>query len=409
LKPGLYALVILTDSPEYKVWEAEKGATTTNNEFVDKQPYMGTLYKSQNAMEYVPMLNEDLMFRLNRCVFTTSTQTFNLGNDAVVSPINVDKVRLLQTSIIPSESVTKIDYSLITKTLAGVKETTYRDISPDTTYSFATDATYSIGNRRKLITNANDFNLRVNMSTTSDAVSPILSLESLHLNVWENFVDNGEINAEDFTIIAPGTGYANTDTITITSSLGSGATANLIVNGSGNVVAINVLSSGTGYLDDYTISITTSGGSGANVALNSEFDSSGGPCLARYITKSIKLADGYDAGDLRVFLGANKPEGTEVHIFYKVLADTDATSFKDRPYQKLVCINPTTTPSADTDTFRDYEYRPSATDNYITYTNDSGVTFDSFKTFAIKIVLVSSDPAIVPSVKDLRIIAVPAE
>ena len=31
------------------------------------------------------------------------------------------------------------------------------------------------------------------------------------------------------------------------------------------------------------------------------------------------------------------------------------------------------------------------------------------KTFAIKIVLTSSDPAIVPSVKDLRIIATPAE
>jgi hypothetical protein len=409
LKPGLHALVVITDSPEYKLWEAEKGSTTTNNEYVDKQPYMGTLYKSQNAMEYVPLLNEDLMFRLNRCVFTTATQTFSLGNEAVASPINVDKVRLLQTSIVPSESVTKIDYSMVTKSLAGVKETTYRDISPDTTYSFATDAAYSIGNRRKLISNANDFNIRVDMSTTNDAVSPILSLESLHLNVWENYVDNGEINAEDFTIIASGTGYANTDYITIASTSGSGATANLVVNGSGNVVAINVLSSGTGYLDDYSISITTSGGSGANVALNSEFDSSGGPCLARYITKPIKLADGYDAGDLRVFLGANKPEGTEVHVFYKILADTDSTSFKDRPYQELVCINPTTTPSAETETFREYEYRPSATNNYVTYTSDNGVTFDSFKTFAIKIVLVSSDPAIVPSVKDLRIIAVPAE
>lgn len=409
LKPGLYAMVVLTDSPEYQVWEAEKGSTTTNNEYVDKQPYMGTLYKSQNAMEYVPMLNEDLMFRLNRCVFTTSTQTFSLGNEAVSAPINVDKLRLLQTSIVPSESITKIDYSLATRTLAGVKETTYRDISPDTTYSFGTDALYAIGNRRKLITNANDFNVRVDMSTTNDAVSPILSLESLHLNVWENYVDNGEINADDFTIIASGTGYANTDYITITSSSGSGATANLVVNGSGNVVSINVLSSGTGYLDDYSISITTSGGSGANVALNSEFDSSGGPCEARYITKAIKLADGYDAGDLRVFFGANKPEGTEVHVFYKVLADTDSTAFADRPYQELVCINPTTTPSAETETFREYEYRPSATTNAITYTNSNGVTFDSFKTFAIKIVLVSSDPAIVPSVKDLRVIAVPAE
>jgi len=45
----------------------------------------------------------------------------------------------------------------------------------------------------------------------------------------------------------------------------------------------------------------------------------------------------------------------------------------------------------------------------LTYTSSNGVTYDTFKTFAIKIVLTSSDPAIVPSIKDLRIIATPAE
>jgi hypothetical protein len=50
LKPGLYALVVLTDSPEYTVWVAEKGATTTRNEFVGVNPYVGTLYKSQNSI-----------------------------------------------------------------------------------------------------------------------------------------------------------------------------------------------------------------------------------------------------------------------------------------------------------------------------------------------------------------------
>jgi hypothetical protein len=92
-----------------------------------------------------------------------------------------------------------------------------------------------------------------------------------------------------------------------------------------------------------------------------------------------------------------------------VLSDSDATKFKNRPYQKMVCINPTVTSSPDPDTFREYEYRPSATTNALTYTGTNGVTYDSFKTFAIKIVLTSSDPAIVPSVKDLRIIATPAE
>ena len=122
LKPGLYAFVIITDSPEYTVWEAEKGGTTTNNEFVDKQPYMGTLYKSQNTMEYVPFLNEDLMFTLNRCVFSTSSARFSLENEAQDVTYNVDKFRLIETSIIPSDSITTLKHTLATTTSLGAKE-----------------------------------------------------------------------------------------------------------------------------------------------------------------------------------------------------------------------------------------------------------------------------------------------
>ena len=410
LKPGLYAFVVLSDSPEYIVWEAEKGATTTNNEFVDKQPYMGTLYKSQNSMEWSPFINEDLMFRLNRCVFTKdTTATYYLRNEALDSSINFDKLRLIQNSIVPYDKITDLTYSLATTTVSDNKEASYRKISPNQIYSYSVDDLYSIGFRRKKMENQNDLTLKVEMSTTNDAVSPIFSMESAFVNVWENFVDNAEINSEDFTIIAPGQGYSNANSITITSSTGSGANANVTVDANGNVIGIYVTSPGSGYLDDFDISYYTHPTTPATIVLNSEFDSSGGPCLARYITKPIKLADGYDAGDLRVFLSANKPGSSEISVFFKILSDSDSTPFKDRPYQKLVNINPTVTPSPEDQTYREYEYRPSATSNEVTYTGTTGVTYTSFKTFSIKVVLTSSDPAIVPSVKDLRIIATPAE
>lgn len=410
LKPGLYALVILSDSPEYIVWEAEKGATTTTNEFVDKQPYMGTLYKSQNSMEWAPFINEDLMFKLNRCVFTKdTTATYYLRNEALDSSINFDKLRLIQNSIVPYDKITDLTYSLITTTVNGNKETSYRKISPNQIYSYSTDDLYSIGFRRKIMENQNDLTFKIEMSTTDDTVSPIFSMESAFVNVWENFVDNAAINSEDFTIIAPGQGYSNANLITVTSSTGSGANANVTVDANGNVIGIYVTSPGSGYLDDFDISYYTHPTTPATIVLNSEYDSSGGPCLSRYITKPIKLADGYDAGDLRVFLGANKPGSSEISVFFKILSDSDSTPFKDRPYQKLVNINPTVTPSPEDQTYREYEYRPSATSNEVTYTGTTGVTYTSFKTFSIKIVLTSSDPAIVPSVKDLRIIATPAE
>lgn len=410
LKPGLYALVVGADTPEYILWESEKGASTSDGSIVDKQPYIGTLYKSQNSMEWSPFINEDLMFRLNRCVFTKdTTATYYLRNEALDSSINFDKLRLNQNSIVPYDKITNLTYSLITTTVNGNKETSYRKISPDQIYSYSTDDFYSIGARRKIMENQNDLTLKVEMSTTNDAVSPIFSMESAFVNVWENFVDNAEINSEDFTIIAPGQGYSNANFISITSSTGSGANANVTVDANGNVIGIYVTSPGSGYLDDFDISYYTHPTTPATIVLNSEYDSSGGPCLARYITKPIKLADGYDAGDLRVFLGANKPGSSEISVFFKILSDSDSTPFKDRPYQKLVNINPTVTPSLEDQTYREYEYRPSATSNEVTYTGTNGVTYTSFKTFSIKVVLTSSDPAIVPSVKDLRIIATPAE
>ena len=409
LKPGIYAFVVLTSSNEYTVWESEKGSTTVNNEFVDKQPYLGTLYKSQNAMEYVPFMNEDLMFKLNRCVFPTTPATFYFENETAPALYYVDKYKLMETSIVPSANVTSLNYSVVATTATGTKETSYRPITPYATYNFAEDDYYAVGFRRKKLGNKNDWTVKAVISTTNDAVTPIISEESLHLNVWENFVDNAEINSEDFTIITPGSGYSNANLITVTSATGAGANANVTVDANGNVVAIYVTSSGSGYLDDFDISYYTHPTTPATIVLNSELDASGGPCLARYITKPIKLADGYEAGDLRVFLSANKPGISEVTVFYKVLSDSDGTEFDDRPYQKMVCINPTTTPSQDLTTYREYEYRPSATVNQVTYTGTNGVTYDTFKTFAIKVVLTSTDPAIAPSVRDLRIIATPAE
>ena len=415
LKPGLYALVVLTDSPDYVLWSAEKGGKTKNNEFIGNQPYIGTLYKSQNSMEYTPFLNEDLMFILNRCKFNTSSSSiFVFDTEKPTSNTNVDKIRVLTNEIVPAkQDVTNITYSMVSKPYAGTLETTYTSISPQQIYNFGDDARYSVGFRRRVLNNIGDFRLKIEMSTSSDHVSPIVSLENLYINVWENFIDNAEISIDDFTIISGGAGYTNANSIIITSTTGSGAVANTIVDANGTVVGIDLISTGSGYLDDFTISYPDTGNdanvtSNAVIVLNSEFDESRGPCEARYITKPIVLADGFDAGDLRVYLAGNKQGSTEISVYYKILSSSDSTLFKDRSYQKMVCMNPTVVASKTSADYVEYEYRPSSTDEYVTYTSSNGVTYDSFKTFAIKIVLTSNDPSIVPKVKDLRIIALPA-
>ena len=416
MRPGLYALVALTESPVYALWAADKGGTSSNNEFIGINPYVGTLYKSQNTMEYVPYLNEDLMFTLNRCSFSTTSSVSFVFDNEVIAQINADKFRLLENSISPlTNGVITANYKFITKLASGTKETVYRNIVPHQVYSFGTDESQIIGNRRRVVGARGDVKISLDMATTSDHISPMVSLESLYINVWENFIDNGAISADDFTIIDGGAGYANANSVIITSSSGLGATANVTVNSQGNVIAVYVSSEGSGYLDDFTISYPRVGDAGttvtanANIVLNSEFDESAGPCEAKYITKPIILADGFDAGDLRVFLAGNKQGNSEISVFYKVLNSSDTTIFKDRPYQKMVCINPSPAASKTPFEFTEYEFRPSTTSNEVLYTSPNGVTYDNFKTFAIKIVMTSSDPTIVPKVKDLRIIALPAD
>lgn len=406
LKPGMYAFVVSTNSPEYITWAAEKGATSINNEFISKNPFVGTLYKSVSAKEFTPFLNEDLMFRLNICSFDSSCN-FVLKNDAQDSTVNIDKFRLLETSVVPN--ATRIDHAVRFTSINSVKETNYRNITPKTIISFENDRNYTLGNKRKIISAYGDLDVRYTLSTTDKYVSPIVSLSKSFINIWENFVDNGGIDADKINIIEEGGGYSNANTISITSSTGTGASINIATNANGNVIGVTVNSQGSGYVDDFTISYYENPTNPAEIVLNSEYDSSGGQCDAKYITKKIVLAPDFDAGDLRVYLALNRPFGTEIDVYCKIRNSSDATDFRDRSYQKLVCVNPPTAYASSPDEFIELEYAPSIIENQITYVSEDGVTHDTFKDFSIKIVMRSQDPAIVPKVRDLRIIALPAE
>ena len=66
-----------------------------------------------------------------------------------------------------------------------------------------------------------------------------------------------------------------------------------------------------------------------------------------------------------------------------------------------IAVLRSTLPSDEND-IKEYVFRTSA--NNISYTS-GGVTYDKFKTFAIKIVLGSASTSIVPKVKDMKAVA----
>jgi len=71
---GEYSLTIGSDSKNYRVWVSElDGTDILSSKRITEQPYVGTLYQSQNASAWTPKQAEDLKFTLYRAVFNTST------------------------------------------------------------------------------------------------------------------------------------------------------------------------------------------------------------------------------------------------------------------------------------------------------------------------------------------------
>ena len=149
-----------------------------------------------------------------------------------------------------------------------------------------------------------------------------------------------------------------------------------------------------------------------------------GNSLTRYFSKPVELADGQDAEDLRVYITAYKPSGTDVKVYAQLLSSSDGEDLAEKDFTLMTQVTSTSVISdtADTNDFKEFEFTlgsaSSFTDNndnqaklntgdsnIVTYRTSSGVIHKTYKTFAFKIVLTSTTSASVPFVKDLRAIA----
>ena len=142
-----------------------------------------------------------------------------------------------------------------------------------------------------------------------------------------------------------------------------------------------------------------------------ETSSSGGSAIARYITRTVNLADGQDAEDLRVYLTAYKPTSSDIKVYYKILHQSDSQTIDDASWVEMTQETLSSLYSDDLrqSDFKEYSYVvPTAeltgSGGEVQYTSDS-VTYTGFKSFAIKIVLLGSNPANPPRVRDFRAIA----
>jgi hypothetical protein len=421
LEPGKeYALVISSASSKHKIYTSSIGQNLLGtNRLISSQPYLGVLYKIQNTSVWEPFPNEDLCFELTKAQYNTTTPATidfylkarpeDLDNyglqgitelEATAPESNVNVHGIFVSSAENKLANTKIDYSFRTTRLTGQLDN-FKKIDLETTYEF--DDTLG---GRILTSNNESFILRAQMFTNNPDVAPTIDASRLNLITIENIIDNNVIKEEDILITNNGQDYSNSQNVIVTISGGGGtgaiATANVV---NGIVDRIILTNGGSGYTGSPTITISNDETSTiqARAVIIGEDQPNGGIADAKYITRRVTLADGFDAGDLRVLFTAYKPRESEIDVYYKVLSADDADNFENKRWTLMTLIGGTSSFSINQNDLKNYIYAPgtnNVSDNFITYDG-----FPNFKYFAIKIVMRTTNPTKVPKISNFRTIA----
>lgn len=459
---ALYAFILKSVSTKYNVWIAAKGGTAVSSSVknlptdaapniitkIGNVPYVGAMFESQNAMTWTADQGKALMFVLERCKFDITkvpklpfvvpinAPMRKLPNQDIQSYYNAntisnifgsftttnvlsDAYNITTTDFIPSNS--SINYSYKSTLNDAIKTVTGEvGVSPGKFGCPTYDDLYLNDGRgeRILVANSNSsFILYSTISSTDDAISPIIADDGVSLyNIRWN-INNLELSNSSITIANGGTGYSNATTIVDISApddiYGTQATASANI-ASGVITSVNFINTGSGYQSNPIVTITDpttrSGNSNTSIIIHGETSQSGGNGISKYFTKKVVLSSGNDSGDLRVFYTAYRPYGTNISVYYKILNRNDTQPFEDSSWQLMTTITNGNTFSNTRDNIYEFEAAPgigNAPDNMISYTSDNGVTYTKFSQFAIKIVLSTNDNTNVPFLTDVRAIALP--
>ena len=101
-----YCFVLRTRSLNYKVWVSRLNETdVTTSQVIDKQPSIGSLFKSQNMSIWTPDQFEDIKFTINRCKFTTGSNLSTSLKNGIIPEVKLPADSLFFTDNVASVTV----------------------------------------------------------------------------------------------------------------------------------------------------------------------------------------------------------------------------------------------------------------------------------------------------------------
>ena len=439
-QPYAFYVVPEGNNPNYQMWVCEMGDfDILTRAQVSQNPYVGDLFRSSNQITWTALTTEDAKFNLYVANFDVGTGTayFENESDDFISLTNVAVANAAKPISVGNE-VYKINS-------AGdiTIPTAYRELEGYV-------QSYNTSNRNLILNNSKGAfrnsdvigffdppqqgNVAQCNSTTLIATATISSINNpvMHsvLPKMLSIVPSG--TSVNYSLRSTSnTGVIDGSYSTIVSNVQKDITdfERVVYSYSNEVEAslqktfsIKATLNNTNKYVSPIIDLTQKSAIVfENIINNSSTNehTSYGSSLVRYISKPVVLADRQDAEDFLLYLTGYRPVSTDILVYVKFLSGQDPASINSKVWTKLVLQNSTLrSSSVNSLDFKEFvyglptappvataAYKPEPYTEIMRYADSSGAIYYTYKSFVIKVVLLSSNKVYVPKVNDIRAIA----
>lgn len=242
---GNYCFVLKCNSINYNVFTSRLGEVSIEDgRTIFEQPYVGSLFKSENDVTWTAEQFEDIKFKINKAVFDTGL------SGRVEFAATVPALGALGTSF---------------STVSGSNVVTYRHpqqhgLEPGSKINIVTNV--GIPGTSPSILNGIPY---AEFEGTFDVISTP-DRNTLTFQVNSNATSTGKLESGNtvthVTVVSQGINYSENDSVSFSGGGGTGAIATLnVVNG--QIKSINMVTGGSGYTTSPTATIVSSTGTGA--------------------------------------------------------------------------------------------------------------------------------------------------
>ena len=432
-----YCFVMPCATDDYTIYTARLGQTTLDGaRLISKQPYLSSMFKSQNGGTWTPEQNETVKFTVNRASFTEATDAnVYLVNDAIPAlelsqnPIEVDATSGSGTSFGGNPALIKINArnhglhsTAHNVTVAGVASGTYNGLASTnlngdyTVIGNATLDSFTLTAQNSDVATSTGAiggtGITITPNIQYDIIQPVVGLvQPADTTVTATMRTTGgrtleqsetefslttaskavavELNA-DYYMNTPGAVYS---TINETNEMSSSKSLSFKItfstrSGKGHISPVIDTTRLSAHLIQNRINNPVSGTTPEFVAETT----SGGSVEAKYQTKPVLLENESTALDIRIT--ANVASTAQVKMYYKLSNADDARKMGDlawRPFNDDGTPDTAIAPSENRFQFKEHKFTA------------SGLT--TFTAFQLKITMTGTSSCYPPKVKDLRGIA----